>query len=257
MSSKHRLLERRLAERGGRVVQRHRPRRRRRRSPGRPAGSCRGPADAGAGHERLQREAAERHDQRRVEHLQLPPQDGAQAAISSGSGSRLPGGRHFTTLVMKTSSRCQPMEPMSSVEQAAGGAHERPALLILVLARVPRRRRRPRCPGSPPPARLGCGPRAGGSAVQARTSAAIASSAARRSSRRSRDPTGTASRPAPASRRVEHQLGDLDGVGGGALAQVVADAPRRRGRGRRAWRRPARTRPTKISSRPAASVASG
>ena len=34
---------------------------------------------------------------------------GAQAAISSGSGSRLPGGRHLTTLVMKTSSRFQPI----------------------------------------------------------------------------------------------------------------------------------------------------
>ena len=53
---------------------------------------------------------------------------GAQAAISSGSGSRLPGGRHFTTLVMKTSSRRQPIEPRSSVEQAAGAPDERPAL---------------------------------------------------------------------------------------------------------------------------------
>ena len=37
--------------------------------------------------------------------------NGAQAAISSGSGSRLSGGRHFTTFVMKTSSRRQPTWP--------------------------------------------------------------------------------------------------------------------------------------------------
>ena len=45
--------------------------------------------------------------------------------ISSGSGSRLPGGRHFTTLVMKTSSRAQPMRAQQLVEQLAGGPDER------------------------------------------------------------------------------------------------------------------------------------
>ena len=35
---------------------------------------------------------------------------GAQAAISSGCGSRLSGGRHLTTLVMNTSSRPQPID---------------------------------------------------------------------------------------------------------------------------------------------------
>ena len=38
---------------------------------------------------------------------------GAQAAISSGCGSRLSGGRHLTTLVMKTSSRRQPIDASS------------------------------------------------------------------------------------------------------------------------------------------------
>ena len=44
---------------------------------------------------------------------------GAQAAISSGSGSRLSGGRHFTTFVMKTSSRRQPIEREQLDEQVA------------------------------------------------------------------------------------------------------------------------------------------
>ena len=52
---------------------------------------------------------------------------GAQAAISSGSGSRLSGGRHFTTFVMKTSSRRQPSVPRNFVEQVAGATDERPA----------------------------------------------------------------------------------------------------------------------------------
>ena len=36
------------------------------------------------------------------------------ASISSGWGSRFSGGRHFTTLAMKTLRRSRPMEPMSS-----------------------------------------------------------------------------------------------------------------------------------------------
>ncbi len=43
---------------------------------------------------------------------------GAQAAISSGSGSRLSGGRHFTTFVMKTSSRRQPIEARSRTSRS-------------------------------------------------------------------------------------------------------------------------------------------
>ncbi len=61
---------------------------------------------------------------------------GAQAAISSGSGSRLPGGRHLTTLVMKTSLALPADGADELGQQAAGGAHERPALLVLVGTRA-------------------------------------------------------------------------------------------------------------------------
>src|SRR5262249_42586589 len=40
---------------------------------------------------------------------------GAHASISSGCGSRLPGGRHFTTFAMYTSSRVKPIPSMSWV----------------------------------------------------------------------------------------------------------------------------------------------
>ena len=57
---------------------------------------------------------------------------GAQAAISSGCGSRLSGGRHFTTFVMNTSSRCQPIDCEQPDQEPAGAADERPALAVLV-----------------------------------------------------------------------------------------------------------------------------
>ena len=58
---------------------------------------------------------------------------GAQAAISSGCGSRLPGGRHFTTLVMKTSSRRQPTDSMQLDQQTGPSAptNGRPGLVLV------------------------------------------------------------------------------------------------------------------------------
>jgi hypothetical protein len=58
---------------------------------------------------------------------------GAQAAISSGCGSRLSGGRHLTTFVMKTSSRRQPIDASSLTSRSPpdlGGdlLERRPAL---------------------------------------------------------------------------------------------------------------------------------
>ena len=44
-----------------------------------------------------------------------------QAAISSGSGSWLPGGRHFTTFAMWTVSRESPMPPSSSSRKRPAG----------------------------------------------------------------------------------------------------------------------------------------
>ena len=61
---------------------------------------------------------------------------GAQAAISSGSGSRLSGGRHLTTFVMKTSSRRQPSVAEELRQEVAGATDERPALPVLVEARA-------------------------------------------------------------------------------------------------------------------------
>ena len=105
---------------------------------------------------------------------------GAHAAISSGSGSRLSGGRHFTTFVMNTSSRRQPIVAEQLHEQVAGATDERPALAILVLARALTDehdlRGRVPLPGTAF-VRVSWSRQR----VQARTSAAIASSAARRS----------------------------------------------------------------------------
>ena len=56
-------------------------------------------------------------------------------------------------------------------------------------------------------------------------------------------------------RQLEQLLGDLHGVGGRALAEVVADAPEQEGVGPAAG--PGRMRPTKTSSLPAAAAASG
>ena len=107
--------------------------------------------------------------------------NGAQAAISSGSGSRF-SGRAALDDVRDEDVLAPPADRAEQAdEEVAGPAHERAALAILVH------------PGSLPHEdhlRAGMplagdgawsGPRGAGSAVHARTSAAIASSAARRS----------------------------------------------------------------------------
>ena len=65
---------------------------------------------------------------------------GAHASISSGCGSRLPGGRHFTTLAMYTSSRVRPMPSMSWVSSCPARPTNGSPLQVLLLARDPRRR---------------------------------------------------------------------------------------------------------------------
>ena len=78
----------------------------------RPCSSRIGPAAEEARH----REATERHDQLRLEQLDLAQACTCRtASSSSGSGSRLPGGRQRTTLVMNTSSRRRSIEPSISV----------------------------------------------------------------------------------------------------------------------------------------------
>ena len=96
----------------------------RRRSPG-STGLRRavGLADPGAGHERAASSSgpASRRPPGRA------PRAGAAGTARRrrsrpARGSRLSGGRHFTTLVMNTSSRCQPMLAQQPDEQAAGAA---------------------------------------------------------------------------------------------------------------------------------------
>ena len=151
---------------------------------------------------------------------------GAQAAISSGSGSRLPGGRHLTTLVMKTSST-RPADRRPAARRGSRPRRPRRASLqVLVLAgplaheddlrvRVP-------LPGHG----VACGRRRSRQRCSRGSSAAIVSSAApplvrRHAARPARRDAG-ASQP-----RASDELGDLDGVRGGALAQVVRDHPER------------------------------
>ena len=166
---------------------------------------------------------------------------GAQAAISSGSGSRLSGGRHFTTFVMKTSSRRQLERAEELRQQVAGAADERPAEPVLVEARAladeddlgvgaalardgvraglvepaagagaDLRRDRPR---APPGARRGSRRPSGGRGRRCRGTVR----------RRRRG----AARRAPDPAAGDERLGDLDRVRRRALAEVVADDPER------------------------------
>ena len=73
---------------------------------------------------------------------------GQQASISSGCGSRLPGGRHLSDVGDEDVLALQPDLRQQLVEQLAGAADERQALAVLLGARAPRRRtsgRRRRC----------------------------------------------------------------------------------------------------------------
>ena len=180
------------------------------------------------------RVAAEGHDDRRIEDLELAPQmDGAQAAISSGSGSRLPGGRHLTTLVMKTSSRRQPMRPEQLDQQVAGRARRtagpaRSSLIARALADeddlgvgvalARHGRSASRGAGS------GADPDLGRDGLERRSALGLGHAVASASSRsgiRAGAPDGGG--PDPVA--LAEDLGDLDGVGRGALAQVVRDDP--------------------------------
>ena len=137
MSRKSVVLQRALVQGRGGVVHGEGQRARGAGGRRRPAGTCRGPARSGRPglkraiekRPRVTTSAGSRASSWRV-------RNGAQAAISSGSGSRFSGGRHFTTFVMKTSSRDQPIDASSSVEQRPGLAHEGPALPVFVEARA-------------------------------------------------------------------------------------------------------------------------
>ena len=183
--------------------------------------------------------------------------NGAQAAISSGCGSRLSGGRHLTTFVMKTSSRRQPIEPSSFTSRSpARPTNGRPWRSSLKPGPSPTNTTS--VSGSPSPGTARVRVSWSRQRVQTRTSAAIASSAARRSAsvtpwpRRLPGPrTGGRRGPRPGGpSRAREELGDLDRVRRRALAQVVGDDPERepaivrrsRGPGGRDRRRPRRVR---------------
>ena len=105
---------------------------------------------------------------------------GAQAAISSGCGSRLSGGRHLTTFVMNTSSRRQPIEASSLTSRSpARPMNGRPSRSSLKPGPSPTKTTS--VSGSPSPGtafvRVWCRRQF----VQTLTSAAISSSAVRRS----------------------------------------------------------------------------
>ena len=76
---------------------------------------------------------------------------GRQAAISSGSGFRFCGGRHFTMLAMYTVVSRAARSPRESVEQLSRLPHERPAGLRLRWRPGPRRRSISRAAGLPSP----------------------------------------------------------------------------------------------------------
>ncbi len=150
--------------------------------------------------------------------------NGAQAAISSGSGSRFSGGRHFTTLVMKTSSRRQPIEPRRRTRRSpARPTKGRPSRSSFIPGPSPTKTTS--VLGCPSPGTARFRPSWRRQRVHARTSAAIASSAARRSASVTpvEPPRSDATPPGPT--RADEDLGDLDGVRGRALADVVGDHP--------------------------------
>ena len=93
------------------------------------------PADRRAREEARHRVAAQRDDHLRLDDVDLLRRASCeQAPISSGSGSRLPGGRHLTTLAMNTSRALEADAGQQLLEELPGGADERAALLVLVVA---------------------------------------------------------------------------------------------------------------------------
>ena len=157
--------------------------------------------------------------------------NGAQAAISSGCGSRLPGGRHFTTLVMNTSSRCQPMLPRSRTSSPpARPTNGRPSRSSFMPGPSPTNTTS--VSGSPSPGTARVRPSWSRQPVQSRTSFAICSSASRRSRRLTRFVPRTHATARRSLRladpaALDERLRDLHGVGRRALAQVVRDHPER------------------------------
>ena len=179
---------------------------------------------------------------------------GRQAAISSGSGSRLPGGRHFTTFVMKTSSRCQPTSPSSSSSRVpAAPTKGRPSRSSFWPGPSPTKTTS--VSGWPSPGTACVRLRESRQRSQTRTSLAMASSAALRSSVVTR-PRRRGGRPPPAS-RCERGPRRSPPRWWPRPCAGCPRRPRRPGRGRPAMEASWRMRPTKTSSRPAASVASG
>ena len=202
--------------------------------------------------------------------------NGAQAAISSGCGSRLSGGRHFTTLVMNTSSRCQPIEPSSwTSSPPARPTNGRPSRSSLKPGPSPTNTTS--VSGSPSPGTAFVRPSCSRHRVQSRTSVAMASSAAWRSARvtrfvprtprpvpdRLRDPPlrrlrhrrrarspGGSSRARPATSAISTAL---DAAPLRRLSDTTQNARPRLPSIDRSWR----TRPTNTSSDPAAVSASG
>ena len=134
MSVEHRLLQAALAERRRRVVHRvgRRVRRACRRIRGRTVPCAR--ADARAGLECLQRVTAERHDHRRIEHLELA----LQIWRAGGNLVRLGvavAGRPALDDVGDENLLAPPADlAQQLVEQVAGRTDERAALLVLVVA---------------------------------------------------------------------------------------------------------------------------
>ena len=175
--------------------------------------------------------------------------NGAQAAISSGSGSRLSGGRHLTTLVMNTSSRVQPMWPSSrSSRPPARPTNGRPSRSSLKPGPSPTNMTS--VSGSPSPGtafvRVSCSRQR----VQSRTSAAIASSAARRSADVTPGfrPRSAPRRPSthPRSTRTSAIWTALVAAPLRRLSLTTQNARPRPPSMLSSWR----TRPTKTSSRP-------
>jgi hypothetical protein len=91
-------------------------------------------ADAFPGHERLKAVTAQRHDERRVEDLQLTFEVGAAGRHLIRLGVAIPGWPAFDDVGDEDLLALPAHEAEELFEEIAGGAHERPPLAILVLA---------------------------------------------------------------------------------------------------------------------------
>ena len=210
------------------------------------------------------REAAERHDDRRIEDLELARQVRRARRDLVGLGIAVVGRTAFDDV--RDEHVLAP--PADRSEQLARAGRRRgrrtggPAVLVEAGALADED---DLGEGSPSPGTACVRVSWRRQRVQSRTSAAITSSAARRSASVTPSPADGSGGPvarAPRARlgdpaALDQDLGELDGVRRRALAQVVGHDPEREAAAVRRSRSSWRTRPTKISSRPAASVASG